>query len=277
MRQIIAASFLGLIAASAQAQSLEDIAAAARENTYPLSFSAEGLAGPGGDFLNAAATRAGITGMGEQHASADIARFATAWYADLNEMGYGHAFIEIGPWGTRAAEALLRQPAGVFEADAAARADGPAYPFLFYQEEADFARSVVQAHDGRGAALWGLDQEFIAGGSILADRLEQLAGSSRQRAAVAGFRTALEETPWLVGMGAAGSFDALEAAFADGNREAVALIAEIQRSNRIYAPFVGQGGSVYEANYVREDGMKGYFLDAWDAIARDHGPGERLF
>jgi hypothetical protein len=270
---ILAAS---LLASTSQAED-SVLAAAAREATRPLAISADGLSGTGGDWLNAQADLAHLVGFGEQHATADIALFAQAWFSDLDAQGYDHAVIEVGPWSTRAAEALLRGAPGEFEADVAARADGLAYPFLFFQEEADFARDVVARHEMPGPALFGVDQEFIAGGTILAERLALLAQTAEQRDAVHAFSAALAENAWLVGAADGEVFDELSTAFAGGPAEARDLVAEMQRSNRIYAPFTGRGGSGLLANTEREEGMRSYFLDAWATIAASRSNTPRVF
>jgi hypothetical protein len=265
-----------LVASTAQAQE-SALAEAVRDNARPLVFSEGGLSGDGGDWLNAQAANAHLVGFGEQHATADIARFAQAWFVDLDQAGFDHAVIEVGPWGTRAAEALLRDEVGAFEADAAVRADGLAYPFLFFQEEADLARMIVNRQTSGGPALFGVDQEFIAGGSILAERLAELAETPQQTDAVDTFAAALADNAWLLGAGDPEAFDPLATAFASGPAEAQALIAEMQRSNRIYAPFTGRGGSGLLANTEREEGMRQYFLEAWTEISETSTESPRVF
>jgi len=263
--------------AKALAQDENPLFGVLQDHTYPLGYGPDGVSDEGGDYLNARAREAGLVGFGEQHATADIALFARAWFHDLREFGFDHAVIEVGPWSTQSAEALLRGRPGAFENDAASRADGLAYPFLFFQEEADLARDMVQSHQAKGPALWGVDQEFVASGSILADRLEHLARTEAQSLAVTDFRSQLEQSPWLVGAGSAEDFSALQAAFAQGEPEAIALIGEIIRSNRIYAPFMGREGSVYAANLEREQGMKRYFLHAWEQIRLETGDNPEIF
>ncbi len=264
-----------LLIGGAHAQ--DRVAEAIEAATMPLLVSEAGLAGPGGDWLNRRAGDADLVALGEQHATADIARFAAAWFVTLDGAGYDHAVIEIGPWSTRRAEALLRRPGRAFEQDALSRAGGLAYPFLFFQEEADFARMVVERHDGDGPALFGVDQEFIAAGSLLTEILAEYASTPDQAAAVQAYAGRLETAPFALGQAGPDQFEALAAAFADGPAGARNLVAEMQRSNRIYAPFTGRGGSALLANDERELGMKTYFLEAWAQIAAEAGPDARIF
>jgi hypothetical protein len=275
MRLIVTTGLFALGTTAGVAQESDRLTEAVSANTHRIAYTSEGVSGPGGDLLNTRAEAAGLVGFGEQHATGDIARFANAWFADLDEFGFDHAILEVGPWSTQAAEALFLEGPNAFEIDASSRAGGMAFPFLFFQEEADLARDIVDRYEAEGPALWGVDQEFIAGGTILADRLGELASTEAQHAAVTDYRAGLAENPWMLGLADRSAFDDLSSAFTEG--EGHAIVEEMIRSNRIYAPFTGRGGSGYTANLEREQGMKHYFLHAWDEIEARNGDNPRVF
>lgn len=275
MRLIVTTGLFALATTAGVAQESDRLTEAVSANTHRIAYTSEGVSGPGGDLLNTRAEAAGLVGFGEQHATGDIARFANAWFTDLDGFGFDHAILEVGPWSTQAAEALFLEGPNAFEIDASSRAGGMAFPFLFFQEEADLARDIVDRYEGVGPALWGVDQEFIAGGTILADRLGELASTEAQHAAVTDYRAGLAENPWMLGLADRSAFDDLSSAFTEG--EGHAIVEEMIRSNRIYAPFTGRGGSGYTANLEREQGMKHYFLHSWNEIEARNGDNPRVF
>lgn len=277
MRLIAGIALACLTALPVQAQDETSFQDAVRAVARPVTYSPDGLAGPGGDWLLARSAETPLVGFGEQHATADIALFAQAWFVHLDEQGFDHAIIEVGPWGTRRAEALLRAGDEAFERDAAARADGLAYPFLFFQEEADLARMIVDRQDSDGPALFGVDQEFIAGGSILAERLDELAATDHERAAVARFETMLAGNPWAVGAAPHDDLVFLAEAFEGGDAEAQAITSEVLASNTIYAAFTGRSRDALAANTRREEGMRRYFLEAWPVIVAESDGEPRAF
>lgn len=245
------------------------------DHVHELTVGETGLSGPGGELLMERARRAQFVAIGEQHGTADIGEFAHAWFLALDPEGFDHMAIEVGPHSTRAAERLLAGPEGAFEADAAARAGGLAYPFLFFQNEADLARDVVSLHEGEGPALWGLDQEFIASGSILLDQLRPLARTDAQRDVLASIEAALAEQPFLVGSAPDSQWAGWAEAWGEG--EGAGILADVLYSNRIYAPFTGRGGSVWFANQTRENGMKRLFAEHFAAAEAANGTPPRVF
>ena len=70
--------------------------------------------------------------------------------------------------------------------------------------------------------------------------------------------------------------DRLEAAFA-GNRAALSIVEEMRRSNHIYRPFLGRGGSGYLANLERETLMKRNFLRSFEEAERRNGKPPKVF
>ncbi len=244
--------------ASAQQKSAAEAIA---EERIDISRAADGTySGPGWERLLAEAQTAQFFMIGEQHATADIARFATALHLELAGLGYTHSALEVGPWSTRFAEARIRSGSGRLRDYIRGPGHGFTLPFLFFQEEIDLVEQIVRASPDRRQALWGLDQEFIGSGPIVADRLRALASDASQRAAVAAFAERSAADPMLVGNLGADELDPLVAAFS-GNAEALALVAALRLSSEIYGPFLGRpGSSGYEANLRRENYMKTNFV-----------------
>lgn len=244
-----------------------------QDNSYALTVTADGAAGPGYDFLLEGGRQANFFLIGEAHGSAEIAHLSRHLFGDLVPAGYGALAIEVGPWSTQVLETLLRDDdPHAYETYVGSLNTDLAFPFMFFGEELDLARSVVR--DSESPALWGLDQEFIAGGMIHADVFDHLAQTPTQRQAVANFRAATEANPMFVGSTDPASFDELRDAFV-GHAEGSALVEELYRTNRIYSPFTGRGGFSNPANWEREDRMKLNLIAAYNA-ARANGPAPRV-
>ncbi len=256
-----------LVAISALAMSVQPGAAPERPSSeiiadHRLAIAGDGqvFSGPGWDRLLAEAEAAQFFMIGEQHATADIARFATALHAELARRGYSHAALEIGPWSTEFAEQQVRSGTGRLREYIKAPGHGFTLPFLFFQEEIDLVEQVVRASPDREHALWGVDQEFIGSGPIVAVLLRDLADNPAERAAAAEFAGRSSADPMLVGSIDADALDRLTEAFA-GNPPALELIAALKLSSEIYAPFLGRpGSSAYEGNLRRENYMKTNFV-----------------
>jgi hypothetical protein len=261
-----------LAASGAPAVESDPLHDAAKAAGMPISVAADGSAsGAGWDRLVAETSAAQFTLVGEQHSVADIVRLATTLHAALQAHGYNHAAYEMGPVATRRAERLIRDGAGKLEAEAAQRPDRFLYPFLGLVEEVTLARQIVERSRAKAPVLWGLDQEFIGAGRIVADRLGELARTDAQVRAVDAFSAAVDADAFLLGSGPPATFDALAAAFGGGDRkdaEARRIVDEVILSNAIYAPFTGRGGSVYDANFKRETYMKTNFVEQFRAAEK---------
>lgn len=238
------------------AEALDDLIARHR---HELKIVDGRLAGPGGDWLVEAADRAHFFMVGEQHATADIARLATAMVRSFRPLGYQRAAVEVGPWSTPVMEAMLRD-GDALERYLAGEGRALTFPFFFFTEEIEFGRTLVELSDLDADALWGLDQEFIAAAPVLLDLLAEWADDDVTRAAVARAREQAAADPMWLGGADDAQIRALAAAFATRrDHRARRLIDAIVLSRSIYAPFVGRGGSVWEANRARERYMKRNF------------------
>jgi hypothetical protein len=276
LTSIIGALVLAVPALAQETDARREFIAAAEAAMMPLDLDADGMGGEGAGFLRERARAAELVMMGEQHATADIARFATHLYNDIADAGFGAYVAEIGPWSAAIAEPYLESGLSSFADEARQRAGGLGYPFLFFTEDAELAQAVVTHPSASETALWGVDQVFIAAGPILAPWISARAVTPDQIAAAIAFEDALAENPMLIGAGQPDNFDALERAFAD-DEDVSALVRAMQLSNEIYAPFTGRGGSGYLANHARETFMREQFLRHVDRARAEGDMPERLF
>lgn len=234
----------------------QELAELLARNTFDVTVDGSDFAGPGLAWLESQAADADFFLLGEQHATADIARLSESLFERLNPMGYSVAAVEVGPWSASLMEAMLREDGGdAFERYLRDRAHRLVFPFFSFAEEAEFARTVVRLASAAGRALWGLDQEFLGAGPLLLDELERAASTDEQRTAVRAARQSVAQDPMALATGADDPWLRLESAFR-GFGDSGALTDAILVSRRIYAPFTGRGGHVYLANDERERYMK---------------------
>lgn len=231
--------------------------------------------GAGWDKLIADGAAAHVFMIGEQHGTADIARFGAAVHRALAIQGYTHAAYEMGPYSTDVAEQVIRSGKGQLAAYIRKPGNALSLPFLFYQEEVDLAEQIVAASPDRANALWGLDQEFAAAGPIIAELLRRWAANPAERRAADAFAAKVATAPQLIAAEPWSHSD-IEKAFRN-NRRAKRLLEEIRLSNEIYAPFTGRGGSGYEANLLRETYMKNNYAARSVGAERRNGKRPKVF
>ncbi len=66
------------------------------------------LSGEGADFLRALGQNSQFILLGEDHGNSGIANFATAYWRELNAVGYQYAAIEVDPYLAEAVQRELR-------------------------------------------------------------------------------------------------------------------------------------------------------------------------
>jgi hypothetical protein len=246
------------------------------EQQLPIARTAAGFGGAGWDRLVADGAAAQFFMIGEQHATSDIALFATALHAELARRGYTHAALEVGPYSTAFVESLIRSGRGRLSEYIRRPGHSFTLPFLFFREEVELAERIVAASPDREHALWGVDQEFIGSGPIALELLQRHASTPAQREAVARFGERVRAEPMLVAQLGAADLDALAQAFA-GNAETVELIDALRLSSEIYRPFFRREGPIYPANLRRENYMKANFLRHFTEAERRLGSPPRVF
>jgi hypothetical protein len=255
----------------------ETLASLIKASRMEISVSQSGVEGPGAEWLVGQAKAAHFFMFGEQHATADIAYAAVGLAGLLGAEGYQHAAIEVGPWSTPIAERLLRGHEGAdFVEFLSSEGRLLTFPFLFYAEEIDFTLRVI-AQGAEAPVLWGVDQEFIAAGGILLSELMLLAETEEQRQAIAEAQAAAAANLMFLGTVGPETFDNMAKAFSGGSAVALRMIAEMRLSNEIYAPFMGRGGSVWQANQAREIYMKRNFVTQFEAATEKLGRTPKVF
>jgi hypothetical protein len=214
--------------------------------------------------------------VGEQHGSGDIARFEAALHRELARRGFTHSGLEVGPYSTEFAERLVRSGKGKLQSYIAAPGHGFSLPFLVFGEEAEMAEQMVASSSDKSHALFGLDQEFVGAGPILATELRDLATSDGQRKAAADFAAAAAKDPMLVAKMEDEGLSALERAF-QGNARALAIVDAMRVSARIYAPYFSKVGSTYASNLERETYMKTNLVRQFEAAEKRNGKAPKVF
>lgn len=275
LKSIAAAAILAAFSSPIMAQeetAPDPFAQAIADNILAMERSNENLlSGEGWERLMAEAQGAQFFLIGEQHATADIALVSQTIHAGLAEREYDYMVMEIGPWSTRNVEQLVRSGDGKLADYIAAPGNSFTFPFLMFAEETALAEQVVALSPHADHALWGVDQEFLAAGPVLARELARLAETPEQEAAAASLAASSSANPMYIGTALEAEMDALEAAFTNGSDAAQQLVAEIRLTHRIYAPFTGRGGTGYDANLARENYMKRNFLEHFTVAERRDG------
>lgn len=236
------------------------------------------MAGPGWDVLRERAEEAQFFLIGETHATADIALISAAIHRALAPKGYEHLVVEIGPWSTRFTEQLVRSGETTLADYIATPGKQFTLPFLSWTEEIALINQAIALSPHESHVLWGVDQEFVAGGPVLAPLLTQFAQTDTQVAAAEAFAKGSATNFAYLGAAPQEEIDALIAAFADGPQEARALVDAIALSHRVYGPFVRGSGPIYPANLERENYMKRNFIAHFsEAEARLGYPPKAMF
>ena len=257
-----------------------DVDVLIKRHRRALLLNGRGIDGPGAEWLVTQAASAHYVMFGEQHATADIAQFATALFTKIAPFGFHTAVVEVGPWSTPRLEALLAMNALALGQYLEQDGRQLTFPFYFFAEEAEFAATVVRSshRPPERAALWGVDQEFFAAAPVLVELFARWADSAKTKAAVAELRDRVNKNPMLLGAGTDQDWQPVFEAFKRSkNANARDLVAEIMLSREIYGPFVGRGGSVYLANEKRERYMKRAFERHLARLRSSKTPDPRLF
>lgn len=251
-----------VLARPALAADADSFAALAKANAYPLMLEAgDRLSGAGVDLIAREAAKAQFFMVGEQHATAGIARVNLGLHRLAARQGYDHAALEIGPHSTQAAERLVRSGRGRLAAFIRQPGHGFVFPFLGWAEEAALVEQIVALAGAGEPVLWGIDQEFIGSAPLHLARLRTLAHTAEQEAVVAELTRRAAGDALLVGTMDAAAYGRLRRAFAkERDPEAARLIEELAVSSSIYAPFLGRAGARHTANSDRETYMKRQFL-----------------
>ncbi len=231
------------------------------DNLYPLEQGDDGaLSGAGYDLLMEQADEAHFFLIGEKHATADIAIIAARLHDGLAQRDYGHMVAEIGPWSTMKAEALIRSGDGELANFIATPGNQFTLPFLFFTEEIHFVEQIVRQSPHGEEVLWGVDQEFLGAGPIIAPILQDAVQTPEQEAAVATLVSGVASNAMYLGTAPDAEIAALVTAFEGATGPEVEITQGLALTHEIYGPFTRGTGPIYPANLARENYMKDNFL-----------------
>lgn len=276
---------IGLVAAAlalpatAQAQDADPLADALAGSMLEIIQAEDGsLSGAGYERLMEEAEVSQFVMIGEQHATREIALAELALLGDLQQQGFDNFVVEIGPHSTEYAEALLRSDMQALGDYMREPGQQFTFPFIFFEEELAQVEQWVERTELGEHALWGVDQEFVGSGPLLAELLLEAARTDGERAAAMQFAGRFTDNLMYLGTAPQEDMDALAAAFENSSGEARALVDAIILTHRVYGPFMGRGGSIYPANLERENYMKSNFIAHFEAAeVRTGSPSRAVF
>jgi hypothetical protein len=219
---------------------------------------AEGIQGKAREWLINKGKAARFVMIGEVHGVADIPVFADAVYDITDRTALA---IETDVWTANKLEELASSGDDGFDQYFTRRSHQFGIPFYSWKEEAVFLKAVVKKADGIKPSVWGLDQVFVLGGKLIAERLRGKIKTKEARLALDEFENKLITRPVLVGYGNIDDIEPLYLALLSEKDPEVQEIAEaLKASNAIYAPFTKGFGSALLANQRREQQMKELFF-----------------
>jgi hypothetical protein len=268
----VTACSISSIALAQNGQISHDSEIAAVPAAVPIQFSEEGFSGPGADLLRKGLDETQFVMIGEAHGHAEAPQLVSAFASETRAYGFDNYAIEVGPFSADWLESML-QEGGVARLAEELSGRPLAIPFLGSREEARAALSF--ARNGR---LWGVDQEFIGSPLIHlsalqgmnptnSDLLERLELAERE-----AFRSGNQGAVMFATMDHSG-WSELRAVF-DGNDEALALIASMERSQGIYQSFfMGRG---LDNNLDRVDLIRRNFLQHYQSALTENGTPPRV-
>ena len=255
--------------AVAHAETPPDFGAAIDANRAAIDVDGGVLSGAGAKRLLDEGRAADVFLFGENHGAHEIAAFADALYRGVSAGKPRRLVTEIGPATATELEAMLR--AGTFRAFEAEGVHLLSVPFFFWEDELPLVEDAVKANPN-APAIWGLDQEFVAGAPVVLRRLDALATSAVEHDAVAATRRAAFWNPLLFGMGSGQPVKDLQAAFAASSSvEAKALTDQLELGFRIYQE-QGDSGNWKWSNERRETLMMENFAAYVSTVADTPGP-----
>lgn len=157
------------------------LVSALQGHRYPLALEDGVLSGTGADLLLREAAAARYLLVGETHGVAEVPGLVAALFRELQDDGYRHLAVEIGPVQADKIGEVLAGPRPMEAYRSFVGEHWPAVPFYGWREEAELLADAVAA-GGRGDVLWGLDYDIL-GGRYPLHRLRELAPDSAAEAA----------------------------------------------------------------------------------------------
>jgi hypothetical protein len=227
---LVATVFVSSLATAAEPSSYEGLIDA---NRFEVRVEDGRLLGPGGERLAHDATAADIVMFGENHGAKEIAELAAALFRSSSETSPRRLVTEIGPATAAEMEAMLHS--GAFREFLSEGMHLQSVPFFSLDDEIPLVEAAAREDASAGPAIWGVDQEFIAGAPIVLPRLERLAATRDEHRAVAAIERNSVWNPLVFGMGDSSALDAAQVVFARSqNAEARALTEQLVLGRKIY-------------------------------------------
>jgi hypothetical protein len=249
-----------------------DFSATVDAHRYAIHVDGTTLGGEGAKRILDEGRAADFFLFGENHGAHEIAALADALYLGTSKDGSRRLAAEIGPATATELETMLRN--GSYRSYLAEGVHLLSVPFFFWEDELPIAENAVKSNAPGIPAIWGLDQEFVAGAPVVLRRLDALATTDAEREAIASARRAAFWNPLMFGMGSDGPVKALRDAFAASkSAEARKLTEVLELGLRLYKEQT-DGGDWKWANERRETLMMDNFLDYVQKAGGDPG---RLF
>lgn len=272
MRSLLIFAFLSCSSVIAHAAASPDAFATAIDaHRYAIGIDDGTLSGSGSKPLLDDGRAADIFLFGENHGAHEIAAYADALYRGVSADKPRRLVTEIGPATATELEDMLRD--GSYRAYMSEGVHLLSVPFFFFEDELPLAEDAVKATAAGTPAIWGVDQEFVAGAPIVLRRLDALATTDAERGAIAAARRSALWNPLLFGMVSDSAVKALQAAFANSpSAQARQITEQLVLGFRIYQE---QSGDWKWSNERRETLMMENFLAY--AAELDDRPGPLFF
>ncbi|MEO9870198.1 hypothetical protein [Ekhidna sp.] len=233
------------------------------KNHYPFELKEEGILGSGAGMLLDSAKKAEIFMFGENHGIREIAWLANIIYEELAIEQPRIVATEIGPYTAAEVEELIQLDK--YEEFMDSWVNLHSVPFFFLKEEVPLIKTAIQKLPQNNPVIWGLDQEFVAGGSICLRHLEKLATTPEEKKAIKKAYRAYYLNPFFIGMGSGDALKKLQEAFKNSeSKEARKLTEQLILSHKIYKEQMG--GDSRWSNQRREELMMENFLTYTEAI-----------
>jgi hypothetical protein len=256
-----------------------DTAGLLKANTHVFTYTDSTISGSGAEHLLRATSDAQFVLFGEDHMDHAIPIFAAGLYATLHDrQGFKHLVLEQAPVAIEDALAPARR--GDVEKIAA---HAKRYPQLFeFDTDEDLALLALAGRLEKGRdAIWGVEQATSAIRYLeeLATLAPNTLAKQRVEEALAQARAADTEPKysvnWLIAPGTPETLSTLQTTFkAPSGSRAAALLHDLAKSAEIFGYYrraeAGEFVGLFN-NTVREEELKGNFLERYHAAAR-RGP-----
>lgn len=282
--RVAAVSLLALVSSGA-AEPPPAPAALLTRHTHTFAYNAEGLSGPGAEFLRSQTSRSQFVLLGESHMDHATPIFAGGLFNFLHDShGFRHLVVEQDPVAME--DALAPERRGDAEKLAA---HAKRYPTLFEfdsDEDLAFLAQVGRRLAGPDA-IWGVEQ--TTGAARYLEELATLAPNAAAKAKADELLAAANaadpgpkySVSWLANLATPPQIEALAAAFAaPADSRAARFLAGLSKSAEVFGYYTRANAGEYVGlfnNTVREEVLKANFLRRYHAAARDGTLPKALF